>query len=94
MWLDAAWRGGGPMNDGMRGAAPRAPGKFMSRNAEMAHFCVDRHDMAINAVFADGHTEKLGLRRLWYLAWHRGWVDGNARMPPWLAALPPTPEEG
>ncbi len=37
----------------------------------MGRFCIDRHNMAVNAGFADGHSEKIPLAELWRLRWHK-----------------------
>lgn len=46
-------------------ALPHAEGYFMKR------FCVDRHELAVNVVFADGHVERIGIVDLWTLQWNR-----------------------
>jgi prepilin-type processing-associated H-X9-DG protein len=35
----------------------------------VAEFCIDRHTMAVNIVFLDGHAEHVPLARLWKLDW-------------------------
>ena len=37
----------------------------------MDRIFVDRHDMAINVGFTDGHTEKVKLKDLWLLKWNK-----------------------
>lgn len=37
----------------------------------MGRFCMDRHKMKVNIVFADRHVESVALSRLWMLSWHR-----------------------
>ncbi len=32
-------------------------------------YCINRHDMAVNVVFADGHAEHVALGNLWTLHW-------------------------
>ena len=32
-------------------------------------YCINRHDMAVNVVFADGHVEHVALGNLWTLHW-------------------------
>jgi prepilin-type N-terminal cleavage/methylation domain-containing protein/prepilin-type processing-associated H-X9-DG protein len=92
--LDSMWRGGGPMHQGNRAKAPPSHGQWMSYDWEIAHFCIDRHSKHVNAVFADGHVEPVGLRSLWYLDWHRTWEYGyRGQMPAWLEAYPPHPQE-
>lgn len=38
---------------------------------EMRRFCVNRHNAAINGLFADFSVRKIGLKQLWKLKWHR-----------------------
>ena len=38
---------------------------------QMARFCLDRHDLAVNVVFLDGHADHVRLGRLWTLMWSR-----------------------
>ena len=38
---------------------------------DMARFCLDRHNRAINASFADGSAHLVKLTGLWDLQWHR-----------------------
>ncbi|MEM9347429.1 MAG: type II secretion system protein [Planctomycetota bacterium] len=43
---------------------------------QMGRFAIDRHGMAINVAFSDGHTETIELVDLWApkTQWHRSWV--------------------
>ena len=36
-----------------------------------SRFLIDRHDMAINVLFADGHAKLVPLGDLWLLRWSR-----------------------
>lgn len=48
----------------------------------MGRVCVDRHDMAVNIAFVDGHAEHVPLRQLWNLYWHVDWEpQGEQAMP-------------
>lgn len=40
----------------------------------MQRICVDRHDMAINVSFLDGHASRVPLEKLWVLQWHKLFV--------------------
>lgn len=40
-------------------------------NAGLGRICIDRHGMAVNVGFVDGHVEKVPLSKLWNLNWHR-----------------------
>ena len=42
---------------------------------EMRDRCINRHNEAINVLFADWHTGKAGLKELWEFRWHRNWVE-------------------
>ncbi len=41
---------------------------------EMKDRCLNRHNEAINVLFADWHTSKVGLKGLWELWWYPGWA--------------------
>jgi prepilin-type N-terminal cleavage/methylation domain-containing protein/prepilin-type processing-associated H-X9-DG protein len=60
-WVDAV---PGPWNP-----VPPPPyaGGIVNQVSSMARLCVNRHDMAINVVFADGHVEHVALGNLWTL---------------------------
>jgi prepilin-type N-terminal cleavage/methylation domain-containing protein/prepilin-type processing-associated H-X9-DG protein len=45
---------------------PHGEGYFMGR------FCIDRHNMAVNVSFTDGHAGKVTLEGLWTIRWSRG----------------------
>jgi prepilin-type N-terminal cleavage/methylation domain-containing protein len=63
-------------------------------SGEMNHFCIDRHDGFINLLFMDWSARNVGLKELWTLKWHRGYVTNGAwtkagsampdDWPPWL----------
>jgi len=52
--------------------------------------CINRHEGGINSVFLDGSVDKIPLRALWKLKWHRSfdingpWTKRHARWPDWL----------
>ena len=48
------------------GPAPRPPAPA----GQMAYFCIDRHDHAVNTAFLDGHAERVTLSSLWELRWN------------------------
>ena len=37
----------------------------------MGRFCVDRHREAINLGFVDSRVDRVPLKELWLLKWHR-----------------------
>ena len=78
VFSDTMWRGGGPYEDGNRGDPPQFDGQWVNYNREMMHFCIDRHDGAINMLFLDWTVRKVGLKELWKLKWHRKFdVNGS-----------------
>ncbi len=73
VFLDSMWRGGGPGYGiaQVRIEPPSENGEWSGYNAEMHHFCIDRHKESINCVFLDWTVRKVGLKELWKLKWHR-----------------------
>ena len=53
----------------------------------MARCCVNRHNGAVNCLFADGAARQVGLRELWTLKWHRSfdtegpWTNAGGAVP-------------
>ncbi len=96
VFADTMWRGGGPTSD--KGSAscdpPTSNGQWVSALDEMKHFCIDRHAGGINMVFMDWHVDKVGLKSLWKLKWHKNfdihnaWTLPNAPWPDWMRNLP------
>ncbi|MBN2588921.1 MAG: prepilin-type N-terminal cleavage/methylation domain-containing protein [Sedimentisphaerales bacterium] len=96
VFADSMWRGGGPSSD--KGSIscdpPSENGQWVDVNHEMKHFCIDRHSGGINIVFMDWHVEKVGLKKLWKLKWHKNfdthnaWTQPNAPWPEWMRNLP------
>ncbi len=68
---DGAWRA-----DGQPYPTDRPPGydgepRGGVATDEIRIFCINRHDGAINVLFMDWTTRKVGLKDLWTLKWHR-----------------------
>jgi len=88
---DGAWRADGqpyptdspPSYDG----EPRS-GVGTSGN-EIRIFCIDRHDGAVNVLFMDWTTRKVGLKELWTLKWHQTCNTAG----PWTIAGAARPED-
>jgi prepilin-type N-terminal cleavage/methylation domain-containing protein/prepilin-type processing-associated H-X9-DG protein len=38
-------------------------------DSQLGSYCIDRHDMAVNVVFLDGHAERVALADLWTFKW-------------------------
>jgi prepilin-type N-terminal cleavage/methylation domain-containing protein/prepilin-type processing-associated H-X9-DG protein len=43
--------------------------------------CIDRHQMAVNFVFLDGHAERVPLADLWKLKWYPTYLPQNVVVP-------------
>jgi len=108
LFLDSMWRGGGPYyyNGGPTSRyikPPRYNGQWGDAHTpgndfqgavqyEMQHFCIDRHNHAINGVFFDLSTRKIPLKHLWKLKWHktfdtRGYPANGGVWPPWMQSF-------
>ncbi|MCK5565607.1 MAG: type II secretion system protein [Planctomycetes bacterium] len=104
LFLDAMWRGGGPHYLNTRSStAPDFNGQWGDAAApgvnfqggvqyEMQHFCIDRHNKTINGVFFDLSTQKIPLKHLWKLKWHKmfntsGYTDNGGTWPPWMESF-------
>jgi prepilin-type N-terminal cleavage/methylation domain-containing protein/prepilin-type processing-associated H-X9-DG protein len=75
-FADCVWVGGWPFGAdlvptdltgevGYGSGYPHGEGYFMGR------FCIDRHNMAVNVSFIDGHADKVRLEELWTIRWNR-----------------------
>lgn len=79
---DSPWVGSWPFNDSnppqivpndLTGEAGEILYPHNVRNFT-GRFCIDRHNMAVNMAFHDGHAEKVPLENLWTLRWHKNSV--------------------
>jgi len=77
VFADTMWRGGGPSEAGLRGDPPEYDGQWAGYNAEMKHFCINRHDGYVNHLFLDWSVRAVGLKELWTLKWHRQFDTGG-----------------
>ncbi len=104
LFLDSMWRGGGPHYLDFRAGTPpefngqwgdaAALGQDFPRGVtyEMQHFCIDRHNKKINGVFFDLATQKIPLKKLWKLKWHRtfdtrGYTENGRTWPDWMRSF-------
>ena len=86
LFADTMWRGGGPFH---YMGPPAYNGQWEGADAEMNHFCIDRHGAGtINILFLDWSVAKTGLKQLWTLKWHREFKINGA----WTIAGGVTPE--
>jgi len=75
---DCAWYGGNPFDFASKtpNSLP-APSRDwneahpMQWDYDMARFCMDRHNRAVNFSFADGSARTIKVTALWSLQWHR-----------------------
>jgi prepilin-type N-terminal cleavage/methylation domain-containing protein/prepilin-type processing-associated H-X9-DG protein len=49
--------------------------------SEMGAYCIDRHSMAVNVAFMDGHAERVPLAGLWKLKWSEGFRPREVTVP-------------
>jgi prepilin-type N-terminal cleavage/methylation domain-containing protein len=71
VFADTMWRGGGPYASGPRGDPPQSNGQWSGADAEMKHFCINRHDGITNFLFLDWTVRAVGIKELWTLKWHK-----------------------
>ena len=94
LFLDSMWRGGGPFYEGGRAyseriIAPEFNGEWVNAKSEMRHFCIDRHAKTVNGVFFDLSMQKIPLKHLWRLKWHKkfgtsGYPAHGGEWPEWM----------
>ncbi|HET7625690.1 MAG TPA: prepilin-type N-terminal cleavage/methylation domain-containing protein [Verrucomicrobiae bacterium] len=78
VFADCAWYGGNPYDLASGTPNGEAPPTAdwnkthpMDWQRDMTRFCMNRHNRAINLVFADGSTHPVKVNGLWNLLWHR-----------------------
>ena len=86
VFADATWHDAWPL---CTDEPPAYPCDFGTYYGEMQHFCIDRHNGAINALFMDWSARKIGLKELWTLKWHREFDTTG----PWTKAGLVTPTD-
>lgn len=83
VFADSTWHDAWPR---FTDSPPPYPDEFeignMGTTGEMNHFFIDRHNGAINMLFTDWATRKVGLKELWTLKWHRNFDTQG----PWTRA--------
>jgi prepilin-type N-terminal cleavage/methylation domain-containing protein/prepilin-type processing-associated H-X9-DG protein len=65
--------GGEIILENLQGTAPVGPG--------VNNYCLDRHGMAVNLVFLDGHAEHVPLNQLWNLKWSETFKPHDVVLP-------------
>jgi hypothetical protein len=86
MFLEC-WRwGGGPVT-----RSEEAPPNEETRGASgLGRYCLNRHAYTINVCFMDGAVDRVRLKALWDLKWHKEYTlaDPLPTWPEWMANLP------
>jgi prepilin-type processing-associated H-X9-DG protein len=74
VFADSTWHDAWPLSIDTPPPYPDAYGMGdMGTREEMNHFCIDRHNGAINMLFMDWAARKVGLKELWTLKWNRNY---------------------
>ena len=90
---DAMWYGSFPESNGIAGQPPEENGQWSGTENGMKNFCIDRHKGKIHIVFMDGHVDRVELKDLWKLKWHKNfdtegpWTKPDAAWPEWMKTL-------
>lgn len=89
VFADSSWTGGIPMHPAQAntytGGFPPSmyPDQYSDYTGSnyddrgMSRFCIDRHNLAIDIAFVDGHTEKVDIKDLWKLKWNKSFKTTN-----------------
>ncbi len=83
------WRGGAPYDTNI---PSYIEGTYHSDSQGMKHFCMDRHNGAINLTFMDMSAREVELKELWNLKWHKNFKTGQLRdysWPEWVEDVCP-----
>lgn len=70
-FFDSAWVGAAPMDTDVPPLDLTVQDESTHWQYGMGRVCIDRHNMAINVVFADSHVDKVKLEDLWQLRWNK-----------------------
>lgn len=70
----------GDLQQPLRPADPSGPHKPEPLQF-MQIYCLDRHSRAVNAVFVDGHAERVPLADLWKLKWNNSFTPRDVVVP-------------
>jgi prepilin-type N-terminal cleavage/methylation domain-containing protein len=94
LFLDSMWRGGGPHYTSSTTIQPAQNynGQWDGAGYEMQHFAIDRHNKTINGAFFDLTVQKIPLKQLWKLKWHKefntmGYEENGGTWPAWMQSF-------
>jgi prepilin-type N-terminal cleavage/methylation domain-containing protein len=68
VFLEAIRYNGAPLSTD---APPTTNGDFWNDDRQMGRFCMDRHNGFVGTLFLDFSVQKVGIKQLWTLKWHR-----------------------
>lgn len=82
---DSMWIDGWPLEGDRPPTNYQRPQGGFECFAYMMRWCIDRHDFAVNMVYADAHVEKVALPMLWAQQWNQiyqteRYEDGHPRV--------------
>jgi prepilin-type N-terminal cleavage/methylation domain-containing protein/prepilin-type processing-associated H-X9-DG protein len=87
LMLDAAYSGAYPDN-GQNPMINEAAFTYLLTST-INTFCINRHNGRVNCVFLDLSVDKIGLKQLWKLKWHKNYNRSSIprKWPAWMATF-------
>lgn len=79
VFSDGSWHDFMPKPTDAAPANLQNPGPTTAGDASLARAVMDRHAMAVNVSFLDGHVEKVRLQHLWSLSWSAKWLKTDVK---------------
>ncbi|MBI9017800.1 MAG: type II secretion system protein [Phycisphaerae bacterium] len=73
LFIDCRWVDAWPVDTDLASVTEDA------RTSQMHQYVLNRHNGAVNSVFADGSSRRVGLKGLWSLRWHKKFKRSNAQ---------------
>jgi prepilin-type processing-associated H-X9-DG protein len=74
VFVDASWHDFWPRETDTPPGSFESPGPTSTSDGSLARAVMDRHSMAVNVSFYDGHVEPVKLVNLWGVKWSANWV--------------------
>jgi prepilin-type N-terminal cleavage/methylation domain-containing protein/prepilin-type processing-associated H-X9-DG protein len=81
VFAESVWLAGLPKDNQLPPTDPYELIEPPMWSSGILRFCIDRHNMAINVSFADGHAESVKLGDLWAIKWNKTFKIQNLRVP-------------
>ncbi|MBI9019368.1 MAG: type II secretion system protein [Phycisphaerae bacterium] len=86
LFLDSVWLGGWPDH---ADTPPLKENDFSNGNIQMHRYCINRHAGKVNSVMLDYSAQKVSLKGLWKLKWHKQFKrTSNLDWPEWMNEFP------